>query len=132
MQLLGSTVVHYGAASAAVSFVGGVLVVRFGGVLTAAALAGITRHLRQMLRPDTRAFVADYRGALLATTAGRIAEACTGPARLDIPGALVAEGTAHDALRVYALRAETAGVDRRVTRDFPAALRWATSAGLCL
>lgn len=127
MQLLGSTVVHYGAASAAVSFVGGVLLIRFGGVLTAAALAGITRHLRQMLRPDTRAFVADYRGAVLATAAWRIAEECQGAARLDIPGALVAEGAAHDALRVYALKAASCGVRRRVATRLDAAFHWVES-----
>lgn len=124
MQLLGSTVVHFGAASAAVSFVGGVLVVKFGGVLTAVALAGITRTLRQMMRPDTRAFVADYRGGVLATTAWRIAQECQGAARLDMPGALVANGLAQDALRMYALRASGAGVDRVVTPSFDFAMRW--------
>lgn len=129
MQLLGSTVVHFGAASAAVSFVGGVLVVKFGGVLTAAALAGITRSLRQMMRPDTRAFVADYRGGVLATTAWRIAHECQGAARLDMPGALVASGASqYDTLRVFALHRFSEGGRRAVWADLEGAIDWASGA----
>lgn len=125
MQSLGQGAIHHGSAQAVVSFVGAVLVVRFSGVLTAAALAGITQSLRQMCRPDTRAFVADYRGAVLATTAWRLDELCRGESRLGVPGALVARGLAQDILRLYALRASGAGIDRVVSPDLEWATRWA-------
>lgn len=125
MQLLSQGVLQFGAARAVVSFDGGVLVVQLSGLLTAAALAGITGQLCAMLRSDTHAFVADYRRAVLATTAGRLAEECRPGRRLEIPGMLVATGDAQDVLRIYALRALTSGLRRLVCPDLRAAVRWA-------
>ncbi len=107
MRSLWKGAVQHGSAQAAVSFVGGVLLVRFGGVLTNGAMASMMQGLRPTLRPDTKVLIADCSTAVVALTDLEIGQLMLGDdadALPSIPAVIVASEADHDRLHEHAVR----------------------------
>lgn len=126
MQLLGSSVVRYGAASAAVSFVGNVLVVRFGGVLTAPLLNALKAEIFQRHGYGADGVISDYCGAVLALSDAEIEQMMIGqePENLPhLPAVVVAGAADSERLHRQAVKSAIAhALPRAVAQSYEQAL----------
>lgn len=126
MQLLGSSVVHYGAASAAVSFVGSVLVVRFGGVLTASLLNALKAEISRRHGAGAEGVIADYCGAVLALSDADVERMMIGqePENLPhLPAVVVAGAADSERLHRQAVKSAVAhALPRAVAQSYEQAL----------
>lgn len=127
-----SRVVHHGAAAEAEITPGGVLVVKFEGLLVAAGLAALKARVVAGMKGKPRAVLADYSRAVLAVSARELDSMMVGRSPEDLPDlpAVVVVGDAAilPAMRRAAMAAGMShGVRRVVKLDAQSALSWAHS-----
>lgn len=120
-------------ASAYTTLTNGVLVVKLRGVLTDDSYGQLTGYIAHQYQRQARAVVVDFRGAVLACASWQIGD--QGLGAFGRPTVFVAEGQAHDAARLVALRSATRGLSRCVTTSIEVAEQWAlgmaTEGGAC-
>ena len=106
---------------------GGVLLVRFSGLLTTAGIMACKRRVLGSCA-GVRSFVVDYSGAVVALTGQQLDAVLEGEqlgSRASLPAAMIAAPVYFDLFKGHALRMASRGIIRRVFSSRQAAVVWA-------
>lgn len=114
--------------TATLEVVANVLIVKACGVISPFGAGLLTGAIWRRYTDKVRALIVDYRSAVLAVLPWELSTSAMSDELCTLPTVFVANGVAHDTLRVFALRCECLGFPRRVTGSTDAATTWARKA----